>query len=64
MFENHQDADNHIELLQNSMSPEHFNQYILGLRTGEPLDLLLKDKLNQIRNELILLRKFKKNENY
>jgi hypothetical protein len=26
--------------------------------------LLLKDKLNQIRNELILLRKFKKNENY
>jgi mannitol-1-phosphate 5-dehydrogenase len=64
MFENHQDADNHIELLQNSMSPEHFNQYILGLRTGEPLDLLLKDKLIQIRNELILLRKFKKNENY
>ncbi len=64
MFENHQDADNHIELLQNSMSPEHFNQYILGLRAGEPLDLLLKDKLNQIRNELILLRKFKKNENY
>jgi mannitol-1-phosphate/altronate dehydrogenase len=64
MFENHQDADNHIELLQNSMSPEHFNQYILGLRTGEPLDLLLKDKLDQIRNELILLRKFKKNENY
>jgi hypothetical protein len=46
------------------MSPEHFNQYILGLRTGEPLDLLLKDKLIQIRNELILLRKFKKNENY
>jgi len=64
MFENHQDADNHIELLQNSMSPEHFNQYILGLRAGEPLDLLLKDKLNHIRNELILLRKFKKNENY
>jgi len=64
MFENHQDADNHIELLQNSMSPEHFNQYILGLRTGEPLDLLLKDKLDQIRNELILLKKFKKNENY
>jgi hypothetical protein len=26
--------------------------------------LLLKDKLDQIRNELILLRKFKKNENY
>ena len=64
MFENQHDADNHIELLQNSMSPEHFNQYILGLRTGEPLDLLLKDKLNQIRNEIILLRKFKKNENY
>lgn len=64
MFENHQDNDNHIELLQNSMSPEHFNQYILGLRNGEPLDLLLKDKLNQIRNELILLRKFKKNENH
>ena len=64
MFENQHDADNHIELLQNSMTPEHFNQYILGLRTGEPLDLLLKDKLNQIRNEIILLRKFKKNENY
>jgi mannitol-1-phosphate 5-dehydrogenase len=64
MFKNRQDADNHIELLQNSMAPEHFNQFILGLRTGEPLDLLLKDKLNQIRNELILLRKFKKNENY
>lgn len=64
MFQNHQDADNHIELFQKSMSPEHFNQYILGLRTGEPLDLILKDKLNQIRNELILLRKFKKNENY
>jgi mannitol-1-phosphate/altronate dehydrogenase len=64
MFQSHQDADNHIELFQKSMSPEHFNQYILGLRTGEPLDLILKDKLNQIRNELILLRKFKKNENY
>jgi len=64
MFENQHDADNHIELLQNSMTPEHFNQYILGLRSGEPLDLLLKDKLNQIRNEIILLRKFKKNEIY
>ena len=64
MFENHKDTDNHIELLQSSMSPEQFNKYILGLRAGEPLDLLLKDKLNQIRKELILLKKFKINEKY
>jgi mannitol-1-phosphate/altronate dehydrogenase len=64
MFENHNDTDNHIELLQNSMCPEQFNKYILGLRSGEPLDLLLKDRLNHIRKELILLKKFKINENY
>ena len=64
MFENKKDSDNHIELLKDSMNPEHFNKYILGLRTGEPLDLLLKDKLNKIRDELFLLKKMKKNEKH
>jgi len=64
MFENKKDSDNHIELLKDSMNPEYFNKYILGLRTGEPLDLLLKDKLNKIRDELFLLKKMKKNEKH
>jgi hypothetical protein len=64
MFENKKDSDNHIELLKDSMNPEHFNKYILGLRTGEPLDLLLKDKLNKIRDELFLLKKMKNNEKH
>jgi hypothetical protein len=34
------------------MDIQDFNRYVLGLRPGEPLDLMLREKLNSIMAEL------------
>lgn len=52
LFEDINDADNHIRLLHESISIEDFNRYILGLRVGEPLELMLRENMDSIVAEL------------
>jgi mannitol-1-phosphate/altronate dehydrogenase len=52
LFEDINDADNHIRLLHESISTEDFNRYILGLRVGEPLELMLRENMDSIVSEL------------
>jgi mannitol-1-phosphate/altronate dehydrogenase len=52
LFEDINDADNHIRLLHESISTEDFNRYILGLRVGEPLELMLRENMDSIVAEL------------
>lgn len=53
LFEDVNDSDNHIRILHDSISTEDFNRYILGLRVGEPLELLLRDNMENIIKELM-----------
>jgi mannitol-1-phosphate/altronate dehydrogenase len=57
MFEDSNDLDHHIGLMRESMDIQDFNRYVLGLRPGEPLDLMLREKLNSIMTELSDFRK-------
>ena len=52
LFEDVNDADNHIRLLHEAISTEDFNRYILGLRVGEPLELMLRENMDSIIEEL------------
>ncbi len=52
LFEDLNDADNHIRLLHEAISIEDFNRYILGLRVGEPIELMLRENMNSIVEEL------------
>lgn len=52
LFEDVNDADNHIRLLHESIPTEDFNRYILGLRVGEPLELMLRENMDAIIREL------------
>jgi hypothetical protein len=45
LFEDRDDPDHHIAFLRRSLSRGTFNQFVLGLRPGEPLDLLLRDRV-------------------
>ena len=44
LYNDFNDPDAHIEMMYQSLGLEHFNKYILGLRTGEPLDLILRER--------------------
>jgi mannitol-1-phosphate 5-dehydrogenase len=52
LFENVNDADHHISLMREAMDTPSFNRYVLGLRQGEPLDLMLREKIESITVEL------------
>ena len=52
LFEDIHDPDNHIRMMHESMSTPDFNRYVLGLRSGEPLDLMLQEKMGAITAEL------------
>lgn len=52
LFEDKQDPDHHIGLMRESMDTASFNRYVLGLRTGEPLDLMLREQMEAITTEL------------
>jgi mannitol-1-phosphate 5-dehydrogenase len=52
MFEDANDPDHHIRLLREAMDSASFNRYVLGLRPGEPLDLMLRDKAGTIARQL------------
>ena len=57
LFEDVHDPDHHIGLMRESMDTADFNRYVLGLRHGEPLDLMLRDNMGAITNELRELAK-------
>ncbi len=57
LFEDTHDPDHHIRLMHESMNTPDFNRYVLGLRPGEPLDLMLRDQMGAITAELRELAK-------
>ena len=57
LFENVHDPDQHIGIMRNAMTIPDFNLYVLGLRTGEPLDLMLREKIGSITSELREIKK-------
>ena len=60
LYENITDPDNHLAFLRRSLPRDLFNSYILGLRVGEPLDLILRDRIDDIIAQLDALPKFRK----
>lgn len=52
LFEDADDPDHHIRLMREAMSVADFDRYVLGLRPGEPLDLMLRDRMASITAEL------------
>ena len=52
LFEDVDDPDHHILLMREAMDTPSFNRYVLGLRQGEPLDLMLREKMDSITAEL------------
>ncbi len=57
LFEDQKDPDRHLAFFKDTLTKEAFNAYILGLRDGEPLDLILRDKID---NMTVFLQKFNK----
>lgn len=57
LFEDVHDPDHHIQMMRKSMDTASFNRYVLGLRQGEPLDLMLREKMAAITAELRALAK-------
>jgi mannitol-1-phosphate/altronate dehydrogenase len=57
LFENKTDPDHHLAFLRRSMPRDLFNTYILGLRAGEPLDLLLRERIDDVIAQLEALAK-------
>ncbi len=56
-FDDVNDQDHHIALMREAMGDESFNRYVIGLRSGEPLDLMLREKTQAISTELNVLAK-------
>lgn len=52
LFEDVHDPDHHIGLMREAMGTASLNRYVLGLRPGEPLDLMLREKMADITAEL------------
>lgn len=52
MFENEKDADHHLSFMRNNLSPNLLLTYVLGLRKGEALDLIMKERLPKIITQL------------
>lgn len=57
MFDDENDQDHHIAMMREAMGSESFNRYVIGLRSGEPLDLMLIEKTQAISTELNVLAK-------
>ena len=57
LFEDVHDSDHHIGLMREAMDTASFNRYVLGLRPGEPLDLMMREKMGPITAELRELAK-------
>ena len=53
LFQDQKDPDHHLAFLKDTMPKETFNTYILGLREGEPLDLMLREKIDDMTTMLL-----------
>lgn len=52
LFEDRNDPDHYLGMLRRALPGELFNLYILGLRSGEPLDLMLRERIDGIIESL------------
>lgn len=52
LFDDKNDPDHHLAFLRRILPKDAFNTYILGLRTGEPLDLMLREQIESIIQRL------------
>lgn len=52
LFEDKSDPDHYLGMLRRALPDELFNYYILGLRPGEPLDVMLSDRIQGIVESL------------
>jgi mannitol-1-phosphate 5-dehydrogenase len=52
LFDDANDPDHHVSFMREAMDVASFNRYVLGLRPGEPLDLMVRDQIDLITTEL------------
>jgi mannitol-1-phosphate/altronate dehydrogenase len=52
LFENEQDTDRHLSFLRKTLSPKLLLTYILGLRKGEALEIVMRERLSKIVAQL------------
>ncbi|MBN1354037.1 MAG: mannitol-1-phosphate 5-dehydrogenase [Candidatus Omnitrophica bacterium] len=52
LFENEEDADYHLRFMRKSVSEDVLLHYILGLREGEALEIIMKERLAKIISEV------------
>ena len=52
LFESDKDEDKHLQFLRRNLSSTHLLTYILGLRKGEVLELVMRERLPKIIAEL------------
>ena len=52
LFNNQSDPDHYLGALRRALPRELFNRYILGLRGGEPLDHILRERIDDIVADL------------
>ena len=57
LFEDQKDPDRHLAFYKDTLTKEAFNTHILGLRSGEPLDLIIRNKIDKMT---ALLQRFNK----
>jgi mannitol-1-phosphate/altronate dehydrogenase len=61
LFEDPKDSDNHLVFMRETLSSQMLSTYILGLRKGEVLDLVIKEQFPKISLKLdSLIRSFNK----
>lgn len=53
LFQDQKDPDRHLAFFKNTLTKEDFNTHILGLRSGEPLDLILRNKIDKMTTFLL-----------
>ncbi|MFZ1988984.1 MAG: mannitol-1-phosphate 5-dehydrogenase [Alphaproteobacteria bacterium] len=56
LFDDQNDPDSHLAFLRGLMPPSLFHRYVLGLRSGEPLDIVLRADTDRLVKELSALR--------
>ncbi len=52
LFEDPKDSDNHLAFMRETLSPQILSSYILGLRKGEVLDLVMKEQFPKLTLKL------------
>ncbi len=52
LFEDEKDADHHLSFMRKNLSPQALLTYILGLRKGEALEIVMRDRLPKIISQL------------